>query len=129
MRIGVVTDDGETVSAHFGRATHYLVYETEGPEVRGKEMRPKASHDREGADRSPEAHRVAEGPLHERMLANVLDCQVLITRGVGRGMYEAIARKGIRPIVTQLASAEEAVHAYVRGTIDDHPERVHAPHP
>ena len=29
MKVGVVTDDGKTVSPHFGMAQYYLVYEIE----------------------------------------------------------------------------------------------------
>jgi predicted Fe-Mo cluster-binding NifX family protein len=134
MKIGIVTEDGQTISAHFGRATHYLVYDVNGKEVLGKEMRPKVYHDRGPKERRPGSPGdgrpgAGEGPIHDQMLGNVRDCGVLITRGMGRGMYEAIAELGIRPVVTSISSTDEAVSAYLDGTLDDHPERAHLPHP
>jgi hypothetical protein len=36
-----------------------------------------------------------------------------------------LSAAGIRPIITTLASVEEAVAATVAGTIEDHPEKLH----
>ena len=44
MKAAVVTDDLQTVSAHFGMARHYLVYDIEGGVVKGKETRDKVAH-------------------------------------------------------------------------------------
>ena len=48
MKIAVVTDDGETISQHFGRAQHYVVLTIENGQVTGREMRDKFGH-RHGA--------------------------------------------------------------------------------
>jgi predicted Fe-Mo cluster-binding NifX family protein len=53
------------------------------------------------------------------------DCEVLIARGMGQGAYEAIKQSGIKPIITDLIDADEAVEAYIKGTLEDHPERLH----
>jgi predicted Fe-Mo cluster-binding NifX family protein len=44
MKIAFVTDDGENVSAHFGRATHYLVVDVENGKETGRELREKLGH-------------------------------------------------------------------------------------
>lgn len=45
MKIAVITDDCHTVSAHFGRARHFLVYTVREGEIMVRELRDKAGHD------------------------------------------------------------------------------------
>jgi predicted Fe-Mo cluster-binding NifX family protein len=122
IKIGVVTDDGRTVSPHFGMAQFYLVFEIEDGVIKGKEMRPKAQHTHHGGGHAD------SGIMHEgdddhhghgEMLSNVGDCKALIARGMGQPMHDAILQMGIRPYVTKIAGAEEAARAYVDGTLDD----------
>jgi predicted Fe-Mo cluster-binding NifX family protein len=127
LKVGVVTDDGQTISAHFGRAQYYLVYDIVDGTVRGKETRPKASHHQSGIEPHAEGHHHGqeEASLHNNMLSNVRDCEALIARGMGWGMYEAITQSGLKPFLTEIASADQAIEAYIKGSLDDHTERLH----
>lgn len=126
MRVAVVTDDLKTVSAHFGRAGHYLVYLVEAGEVVGKEERHKASHGSSmhehhaGGEATPEMTN-----LHDQMLGNVTDCAAIIAGGMGRPMYSAIESAGIRPYVTRIRDADAAVRALLEGSLDNHQELLH----
>jgi predicted Fe-Mo cluster-binding NifX family protein len=44
VKIAAVTDDGETISQHFGRARYYKVYVVDDGTITGREMRDKAGH-------------------------------------------------------------------------------------
>ena len=44
MKIAAITEDGATVSQHFGRAPYYLVVTVEAGKVVGQEKRDKAGH-------------------------------------------------------------------------------------
>jgi predicted Fe-Mo cluster-binding NifX family protein len=44
MKIAVITDDGQTISQHFGRAAHYLVLPVEDGWITGRELRDKLGH-------------------------------------------------------------------------------------
>jgi predicted Fe-Mo cluster-binding NifX family protein len=127
LKVGVVTDDGLTISAHFGRAQYYLVYDIVDGTVKGKETRPKASHHQPGMEPHAEGHHhgQAEASLHANMLSGVKDCEALIARGMGWGMYEAIKEAGMKPFLTDMVSADQAVEAYIKGSLDDHAERLH----
>ncbi len=122
MKVGIVTDDGVSVSPHFGMARHYLVIEIENGVVKGKEMRMKASHQ---PGRGVAHHAGNEGSLHNDMLSNVRDCQALVARGMGRPMYESILQAGIKPYVTGRSSIDDVVQAFVNGTLDNLVERLH----
>ena len=135
MKIGVVTDDGKTISPHFGRAQYYLVYDIQDGVVKGKETRPKAGHHHGGMEHQDVGEHHGEGPghhqgpeeasTHESMLSNVSDCEALVARGMGWGIYEAMRQAGIKPFITEAVYADDAVQAYIKGSLDDHREKLH----
>jgi predicted Fe-Mo cluster-binding NifX family protein len=59
------------------------------------------------------------------MAVAIKDCEVLLCRGMGAGAYESMKQAGIRPIVTDIKSIDEAVQAYLAGQLVDHVERLH----
>ena len=126
MNVAVVTDDMETISPHFGRATHYLVYQIEGGSVKKKEVRDKPSH---GPHIEDGVHHHEGGPetaaTHDAMLAGIRDCEVVISRGMGGPMYASLQNAGMKVYITNLQSAEDAVRALVAGTLDNHREMLH----
>ena len=123
MKAAVVTDDLQTVSAHFGMARHYLVYDIEGGVVKGKEVRDKTGHGM-GEHHHNEGG-AAEARLHNSMLSNVADCEAIIAAGMGRPMYASIAAAGMKPFITRIRSADEAVKALIEGVLDNHIELLH----
>jgi len=48
MKIACITDDGQTISQHFGRASHYMVVTVEQGQIVDHEMREKRMHGRSG---------------------------------------------------------------------------------
>ena len=59
------------------------------------------------------------------MTENVLDCQVLVARGMGFGAYQHITDANIRPIITMTKNIDDAVRELISGTIVNHEERLH----
>ncbi len=59
------------------------------------------------------------------MLSNVSDCEALIARGMGWGAFEAIRGVGVKPFITDLEYAEDAVKSYIAGKLDSHTDRLH----
>jgi len=130
MKIAAVTEDGITISQHFGRAPYYVVLTVEDGQVVGREQREKVAHGR-GADGHVHVEGQAHGfdaasqDTHGRMAAPVADCEVLLARGMGMGAYESLQQAGIRPIITTIANIDEAALQAANGTIVDHQERLH----
>lgn len=154
MKIAIVTDDGNTISAHFGRARYFLVYTVEEDAILNRELRDKAGHDDFAGEQHDQGgvpggrrsehdgvhghhehhgrhdargHGFGHGSAqrHARMLTSIQDCDVLLARGMGRGAYLALQEANILPITTELKSIEEAIQATVAGEIVDRPERRH----
>jgi predicted Fe-Mo cluster-binding NifX family protein len=131
MKIAVVSDDGTTISQHFGRATLYIVFTVENGKVLNKEQREKMGH-RHFA--SSESHETPEGKhgygaeaqsKHNMMADAIKDCQVLIAGGMGMGAYEGMKSYNIDPIVTDVNNADEAVRLHMEGKLTNLMERLH----
>jgi predicted Fe-Mo cluster-binding NifX family protein len=131
VKIAIATDDGKTVSAHFGRATHFLVVTIEQGQVMGREMREKWHHGQN------ETHHHAEIPgqphgfdpasqdRHARMGGVIEDCEAMLCRGMGTGAYSSMQSMNIRPLLIEVADVDQAISAYADGSLADHPERLH----
>ncbi len=137
MKIAFITDDGQTISRHFGRAAHYLVVEVENGEEVSREMRDKLGHrnfadesehhehDHQGQDGAA-SHAGAESHgKHMSMAEAISDCQVLICGGMGMGAYQSMQQLGITPVVTQEEDIDAALEAYLSGKLKDHTEMLH----
>ena len=133
MKIAIVTDDGQTVSQHFGRARGYAVLTVEDGQVVERELREKVAPHLQGGDAAGDAPGGGRdehtGPAarakHDAMLGPIGDCECVIAGGMGRGAYDHISAAGMRPVVTASRSVEEAALEYAAGRLVDHVERLH----
>ncbi len=132
MKIAAISEDGTTVSQHFGRAPYYVVVTVEDGKVVSKEKRDKAGHhtftahqeehlapgERHGYDAGAQAR-------HATMAQSIDDCQVLIAGGMGWGAYESLKSRGIETVVTDVEGIDEAVKFYLQGKLPNLMERLH----
>ena len=129
MKIAVVTEDGKTISQHFGRAPLYEVFTIEGGRVVARETREKMGHHgREGHYEGHEGHHGPGGHAHSHhggMVSNILDCSAVIAGGMGSGMYATLELHNIGAILTDKTGIDEAVDAFVDGSLKHIPERLH----
>jgi hypothetical protein len=92
MKIAVVTDDGTTVSRHFGRARYYTVFSVEEQRVLGRQMldrsdtlQPVDEHEAlHGLAGQIDCHGTgtAAAAAHLRMVQPIEDCEALVARGM-----------------------------------------------
>lgn len=134
MKIAAVSEDGVTISQHFGRAPFYVVVTIEDGKIVSSEKRDKMGHNQFGGETYEEAHGKdprghgfdpAAQDRHARMVTAIADCEVLLARGMGAGAYESMKQANIRPMVTDVANIDEAVRAYLAGDLTDHVEKLH----
>ena len=145
MKIAAITEDGITISQHFGRAPYYMVLTIEDDEIIDRELRDKLGHNQfatgsshgenhsghPGEQQAGDHHEAGHGlnpgshDKHVRMAESIADCEAVLCRGMGMGAYQSMQVLGIRPVVTDIASIDEAALAYSQGNITDHTERLH----
>jgi predicted Fe-Mo cluster-binding NifX family protein len=132
MKIAAISEDGITISQHFGRAPLYVVVKVEDGKIVNKETRSKAGHHsfaaHENAFLAPgerHGYDIGSQAKHTAMAETITDCQVLIAGGMGWGAYESLKSRGIEAVVTNVENIEEAVRLYVEGKLPNLMERLH----
>jgi len=132
LKFDAIPGDGETISQHFGRAPHYLVLTVEEGRIVGRDLRDKLGHahfvgepHEPGSPGQPHGTDPAAQSRHVRMAESIADCEALLCGGMGMGAYQSMKERGIRPIVTDIESIEEAAMAYIEGRIVDQVDRLH----
>ena len=119
MKIAVATEDGKTISAHFGRAPYYAVVDVTDGQMVEQEVRAKAHHDN--------GHPHGPGQTHADMFASISDCQVLVVGGMGAPAHQAALAHGLQVIATGQRDIAAAIQAYLAGTLEENPLLIH-PH-
>lgn len=134
LKIAVVTEDGQTISRHFGRAPYFLVVTVEDDQIVNREMRPKPGHGQfHGEHHGPPHEEGGRGrgfgsaaqERHKRMAEIIADCSLVLAGGMGLGAYQNFQERGIRPLVTDIVSVDEALKAYLEGRLVERSERLH----
>ena len=122
-KLAIVTDDGMTVSSHFGRAPYYEVITFADGVVKQRERREKHSP-HAMMEQHGDGHQ-HHGGDHDLMLAPVLDCQVVVARGMGQGAYTHLASNGFEVYLTDLRTIDEVAQAIASGTLHHNDARIH----
>jgi len=132
MKIAMITDDGKTISQHFGRAPYYLVLTIEEGKIVNREMREKMGHTHfssqphaEEAGGAGHGMDAASHNKHVSMAEAIADCKAILCGGMGMGAYESMRRLNIQPVVTNLSDIDEAAQAFIDGKLIDHTELLH----
>lgn len=126
MKIAIVTDDHQAISAHFGRAQFYEVFTIEAGKVIARETIARSFPQAVaiGAENNPDGTH-PHSHDHNAMLAPIADCEALLSRGMGTGAHLSLQENDIQPILTDIPDILSAVDAYIAGTLVNHPERLH----
>lgn len=118
MKIAVASNDGVSVSEHFGRTNRFVVYEVADRTIVGEELR--------NGIRLPDGMGICESRRglnqatidYSAIVAALDDCQVILCRGMGWRAASALVRGGLNPLVIQGdVSPREAVQQYLSGTL------------
>ena len=135
MKIAIISEDGKTISQHFGRAPYYIVIEIEDGKILNREQRDKLGHVHFASDTHTESGTTdpirshgfdpAAQSKHAQMAKAIADCTTLLAGGMGNGAYESLKTANIKPIITDIVDIEKAIQAWIDGTIVDHQERLH----
>lgn len=130
MKIAVATEEGKTISAHFGRSPLFAIFDIENGAVANITLRENTftHHVRERQhtdDHGAHHHGKGDPHAHESVARGLGDCQVVISHGMGRRAWEDLRARGIEMIVTDETDVATAVRLYLTGHLEDRVERLH----
>ncbi len=124
-KIAIASDDGKNVSSHFGRAPFYAVLTMKDGEVAGREQRPKMAPHGSGGQHGHAEDHAPHSAHHGAMVEPILDCQVVIARGMGDGAYVHLTEAGLAVILSELHSVDDIATAVRSGSLEHQPQRLH----
>ncbi len=130
MKIAIVTNDGRTISQHFGRSRYYKIYHFEDGQLRDVEMRQRGTghfagnagqHSHGNHEHYDAQGRHGFGPdamnRHSMMAAEISDCDALIAGGMGSGAYQSFKSAGLDVVLTDKFDSDEAAFTYAKGEL------------
>jgi predicted Fe-Mo cluster-binding NifX family protein len=148
VKIAAVSNNGKSISAHFGKARYFVVVEVEDGKIVGREVIDRESipetpglpqiqssgrslnviNTVSGHDHHDEKHHDGKhegGVMKRHNLEPITGCKVVLSRGMGNGMLQRLNNNNMEAILTNIVSIDEAVNMYLEGNLQNHPELVH----
>ena len=105
LKIAVTSQNRKTVTEHAGKCRKFWIYDIKQGEVSGKTLLEL-----------PIEQSFHEAPAGQ---AHPLDAvHVLITAGIGSGLQQRLAQRGIQSVVTGEENPDQAVAAYLAGELN-----------
>ena len=118
MNIAIASDDRVTIASHFGKTRGFVIFNVEGEKIINQWYRENTftGHARglSGHSHGMDKH----GPILEALK----DCNVVISRGMGRRIYDDLQQAGIEVFITDESNAKTAVELYLKNELVDRPE-------
>lgn len=104
MQIAISSQNRKTITAHAGKCRNFWIYDIESGQVKGKHL--------------------VELPIeqsfhasHHQFAAPLANINILITGSLGNGLYLRLKNQGVQPVVTAEENPDEAVQAFLAGTL------------
>jgi predicted Fe-Mo cluster-binding NifX family protein len=118
MKIAIASDDGRTITDHFGRSRGFVICNIENGRVIGREYRANVFTGHSNC------HNETKGAAdhHGSIFAALSDCVAVISHGMGRCAYDDMTRHGIDVYLTAETEVEPAVGLFLTGNLKHRPE-------
>lgn len=118
MKIAVPTNDGTSISRHFGRSAAFLVFDIQDGKLAARDVRPNdGQHHGHHGDQCKNDSQAARAHNHSGIIGSIADCDVVLSSGMGQGAVEALKSCGITTVfVDETGAADQIVESYLAGT-------------
>ena len=118
MNIAIASDDGINIASHFGKTKGFVVFNVQDENITKQWYRENTftGHARglEGHGHGVDRH----GPILEALK----DCDVVISKGMGRRIYEDLKQAEIDVFITEEINVKGAAELYLKNELVDRPE-------
>ena len=130
MKVAVVTNDGDYINKHFGRAAYFKIYHIENDEIIHVEMRQRnnsccsTSSGNHHASQSGCGCRDNTKQKHEELSSEISDCDAIIAGGMGKNSFKNLKSQGFDVVLTKYSWTEEAITAYMENKIENYEQQL-----
>jgi len=123
MKIAIASDDQVQIAGHFGRTKGFLIFSIEDKKISQKEYVLNNFTGHADGHHHHGEHNQSHSHSHGGILEALKDCEVVISRGMGRRLlidFESVSKE---VFVTNVINADEAVENYLKGNLHHDPEK------
>lgn len=114
-RVAVASRGGDKVNQHFGHATEFMIYDTDGTEVKFIGMRKIQAYCQGTADCNGE-----KGETLQEITTILSDCRILLSSGIGDAPRATLNKAGILPLVRKGGIQEAILESVKYGSYFEH---------
>jgi predicted Fe-Mo cluster-binding NifX family protein len=115
MKIAIASDDKKSISHHFGKALGFVIFDIKNNKIVSNEYRENIGKN------SGECGSCN----HSSMINNIKDCEVVISYGMGQGIYLDLLQNKIKPVVTEEDNVEEALNKFLKNQLVNRKDKLH----
>lgn len=91
MKVAVVSSDGKVINQHFGKASHFYIFEVGGGKIQFLEVR-------ESTPLCGSADYGNPDEVLNKTISLISDCGALLCSRIGSRPQEELRKKGIKPV-------------------------------
>jgi predicted Fe-Mo cluster-binding NifX family protein len=115
MKIAVASDDRKTISHHFGSALGFEIFEIKDNKIVKQEYRKNIG----------KSSGECGSCNHDVMIDNIKDCDVIISYGMGRRIYDDLTKNNIQAVVTEEKTVNEAINKFIKNKLNNRLDKLH----
>lgn len=120
VRIAIPSDDGKSISPHFGRCHYFVIYEIEGDKVSNREVRENLCCPHR-ANMCPKTVPVQTREFKQRIrneaISEICNCHIIIGRYLNQRVIDNLNNNDIKVILVDEKDADVAIEKYLLGTL------------
>jgi len=120
VKIAIPSDDGESISPHFGRCRYFIIYEIEDNKIKSRTVRKNLCCPHR-VNVCPKTVLVQTREFIERIrneaVSGILDCQVMIGRYMNESAIDNLNSHNIRIVLVDEKEADVAIEKYLLGAL------------
>ena len=118
MNIAIASDDGINIASHLGKTRGFIIFNIQNDRIWNQWYR-KNTFTGHARGLSGYGHQIDR---HSPILEALKDCNVVISKGMGRRIYDDLKQAGIEVFITEEHNAKNAAERYIKNELIDRPE-------
>jgi len=119
MKVAIPTSDGYRISSNAKRIRGFVVYEIIDSKIVKERYILK---DHVNGDNGNNTSNNGEVTDEWKLIAGINDCQIVISNGLGKVMFEELLKAQKEVYITEANDSRIAIKHFIRQTLRNHPE-------
>jgi len=120
MKVAIPTRDGRRISSNIQSIMGFNVYEISDGEIIAETFISRKQVEKKLEESDIDWADDKEKELS--LISGILDCQIVISNGFGKLMFEALVKAQKEVYITEAVDSRIAINHFIRQTLKNHPE-------